>query len=199
MKQTYPITCTHCGTTHLVPLRVYNQGRKYCSRACYFAGKLRPAEERFWEKVNKESGHWWNGIQCWDWTAARLPRGYGLFTPHKEQFYAHRYAYELLRGLIPDGLHCLHHCDRPCCVNPAHHFLGTRSDNMRDMVAKGRAAREAPRGEASAHAKLTEDKVRAIREAVACGESRSAVGRRFGISKPTVQGIVARRSWKHVA
>jgi hypothetical protein len=56
---------------------------------------------------------------------------------------AHRIAWELVHGPIPAGLYILHHCDNPACCNAfdtAHHlFLGTKTDNNRDMVAKGRA------------------------------------------------------------
>jgi hypothetical protein len=47
-------------------------------------------------------------------------------------------VWEETRGPIPDGLHVLHRCDIPACVNIDHLFLGTHSDNMQDIVAKGR-------------------------------------------------------------
>ncbi|MGH7024521.1 MAG: HNH endonuclease signature motif containing protein [Caulobacteraceae bacterium] len=54
--------------------------------------------------------------------------------------YAHRLAWELANGPIPDGLLILHKCDNPVCCNPDHLFLGTAADNHADCAAKGRAA-----------------------------------------------------------
>jgi hypothetical protein len=71
---------------------------------------------------------------CWEWTRARSHDGYGVY----KKLRAHRVAYELAFGPIPDGLSVLHHCDNPPCVNPARLFLGTQSDNMRDCYRKGR-------------------------------------------------------------
>lgn len=81
------------------------------------------------------------GPGCWLWKGARQPNGYGRFSAYskaRKTQMAHRWAWILANGPIPDGMRVLHRCDNPPCVNPAHLFLGTDSDNMRDCVAKGR-------------------------------------------------------------
>ena len=75
---------------------------------------------------------------CWNWTKSTNPGGYGFFRMNHKTFLAHRVAYELLVGPIPEGLCACHHCDNPRCVNPAHLFIGTRADNNYDSIKKGR-------------------------------------------------------------
>lgn len=98
-------------------------------------------EDKFWSYVKKADGD-----GCWEWQGGMVKkteyggRGYGAFAPKTGEITpAHRYAYELLIGPIPDGLLACHKCDNPRCVRPDHIFPGTDLDNMRDMIAKGRA------------------------------------------------------------
>ena len=72
--------------------------------------------------------------QCWLWTGSVAPNGYGRLASQ----YAHRLSYERFYGPIPDGMDVCHHCDTRLCVNPSCLFIGTRQDNMTDMVNKGR-------------------------------------------------------------
>jgi len=90
-------------------------------------------EERFFAKVHFKPG-------CWGWLGPKDPNGYGRFSlgSARPSVLAHRVAYEIHNGPIPDGLYVCHHCDNPECTRPGHLFVGTPADNMRDMSAKGR-------------------------------------------------------------
>jgi hypothetical protein len=94
-------------------------------------------EQRFWSHVDASG-------DCWLWTASVWREGYGrLATPSVNGckgtiITAHRYSAMLHFGMFDTRLHVLHRCDTPRCVRPDHLFLGDRSDNMRDMVAKDR-------------------------------------------------------------
>ncbi len=93
--------------------------------------------EKFWSRVDKSGG----ANACWPWTGSRLPTGYGqVYQAGGQRLLAHRTAWELENGPIPDGMRVLHHCDNPPCCNPGHLFLGTDADNMNDRDQKGHNA-----------------------------------------------------------
>jgi hypothetical protein len=89
--------------------------------------------ERFWSKVDVGEED-----DCWEWTGYRY-RKYGRFNFESVSRLAHRVAWILLHGPLPDEQKVLHSCDNPPCCNPLHLFVGTQTDNMQDMIAKGRA------------------------------------------------------------
>jgi hypothetical protein len=89
---------------------------------------------RFWSKVDATGGI----DACWPWTGVRIPSGYGQLWSGKRHRPATRIAVLLSGRDIPAGMIVCHTCDNPPCVNPDHLFVGTYSDNMRDMLAKGR-------------------------------------------------------------
>ena len=90
--------------------------------------------ERFMAKV--EVTH-----HCWNWVGAKRWVGYGVIGSNGKTPTSSRVAYELFKGEIPDGFCVLHTCDNPACVNPDHLWLGTQSNNIVDMVLKGRQAK----------------------------------------------------------
>jgi hypothetical protein len=95
---------------------------------------------------------------CWEYRGLRSAYNYGV----TRQVASHRLAVMLDGRPIPEGMHVLHACDNPPCVNPAHLSIGTRSDNMRDMVAKGR--HRVPNGNYHHATKITDAQVRQIRD-----------------------------------
>ena len=146
--------------------------------------------ERFYEKVEPEPNS-----GCWLWTAyVHRITGYGEFRFNGRARQAHRVAWELERGPIPDGMWVLHKCDVPGCVNVDHLFLGTHQDNMDDMMAKGRGAR----GAALPHTKLTIEDVIEVRRLRAAGMTYKALGEMFGVTRRALRDLVNGVNWKHV-
>lgn len=133
---------------------------------------------------------------CWLWLAGVRRRGYGIISlegPHFGNGVAHRVAWELYRGPIPEGMSVLHRCDVPGCVNPDHLFLGSALDNVIDMLAKGRA--KPPRGEEHHTTHLTDGDVCAIRASREPGHTLAAS---FAVSQSTISEIRSGKRWRHV-
>lgn len=131
---------------------------------------------------------------CWNWTGYRDAKGYGrASSDHSKEVLAHRISYIEFVGPIPEGLHILHSCDNPACINPAHLRPGTNDDNMLDRLERDRCFK--PKGEINPKAKLTEADVLAIRSS---SESRKVLASRFGVATSSIGNILRRRTWAHV-
>jgi hypothetical protein len=133
---------------------------------------------------------------CIEWTSYRNKLGYGRLAVNRKVTYAHRHAWTLANGAIPDGLCVLHKCDNPPCCNPSHLFLGTKRDNAQDMIRKGRDRR--CRGIANHKAKLSEYSVRDIRDEYARGASQASLARIYGVNYRNIHAIVHRITWTHI-
>jgi hypothetical protein len=184
--------CPRCG----LRFKIDNNRRKFCSRIC--AGSTQPDPvAAFWAKVDKSGGP----DACWPWLRSLSGQGYGHVFRHGRLDKAHRVAWMLVNGAIPDGAHhgtmCIcHRCDNRACCNPAHLFLGTQQENIADMEAKGR--KRVVRGENIPWHRLSASDVVAIRARRAAGERSCDIAADYGIGRSTVHNIVFRHTWAHV-
>lgn len=121
---------------------------------------------------------------CWNWLGAGKGNGYG----HTSKGPAHRRSYELLVGDVPAGMDVCHRCDNRACVNPDHLFIGSRAENVADMVAKGRGC-----GGKRKH--LKEDILQEVRRRLNCGVSQAEIARTMNINRSTVSSIKLGKSY----
>lgn len=146
--------------------------------------------KRFWLKTKDING-------CLVWQASRQTNGYGQFSYKGKNRRAHRVAYELTHGTIPEGMCVCHSCDNPLCVNPDHLWLGTQAENLRDMRAKKRANDPCLKGSAAGNVKLTEDDVENIR-ANRMNLKQTELATLYGVTQSSISNIQSRKSWTHI-
>lgn len=140
---------------------------------------------RFMAKVDKTK-------TCWLWTGSKVAKGYGKIRTTSNKYdapeCAHRVAYKLFIGDIPYGYLVCHKCDNPSCVNPNHLFLGTYTDNVHDMISKGRR---------KLGYKLTQplaDKIKVALETT--NKSQLELGKEFGVTQSMVWRIHSGLAWR---
>ena len=182
--------------------------RKFCSQACYWeSAKGRAAHnkgvrqdvgERFWALADDSGGN----DACWPWEGTvDRKSGYGGFQVDSKKKLAHRVAWELTFGIIPEhdsfhGMVVCHSCDNRSCVNPGHLFLGTQSANIKDRDQKNRRADT--HGQNHPSTRLTNADALEIRRLAADGVMQKDLADRFGISRGMVSMIVNRKNWTHI-
>jgi hypothetical protein len=149
-----------------------------------FRGTMRGVGDayRFWSGTNRPSLD-----SCWLWTRSVGSHGYGQVTFRGKPATAHRVSWEIHNGPVPDGLDVLHRCDVRRCCNPAHLFVGTARDNMRDMHSKGRAN--------NPH-KLSEDDVLNMRTVYAFGGRIVDLAAAYGVTPATASEAIKGTTWK---
>lgn len=149
-------------------------------------------KKRFWSKVKTGEKN-----DCWTWLAYKDKKWkYGVFGFNGKLYKAHRFAWFLTHGQMPDNnmLVC-HKCDNPSCVNPHHLFLGTNDDNMKDMVSKGRSVHRC--AENCPSAKLTIEKAREIRIKFNSGNyTWLELSKLYCVCESTIGNIVHNRTYK---
>ena len=116
---------------------------------------------------------------CMEFMGCVQSNGYARATINRQTDYAHRHIYRLVNGEIPSGFDVCHSCDNRKCINPQHLFVGTRQDNMKDAVSKGRQAK----GLDLPNTKLDENKKSAIVDLAKSGVLYKDIARIFSICK----------------
>ena len=145
---------------------------------------------------------------CWSWQEALHRDGYGVFWDGRSSRQAHRVSYSVFVGDIPLGMFVCHKCDNRRCVNPAHLFLGTASDNTNDAKKKGRLAKGElhgmfgrgdlcanAKGERNNMAKLTEAEVVEI---LASDASMVSLAAKYGVQYQAIYKIKRGLRWAHI-
>jgi hypothetical protein len=136
----------------------------------------RNTPEDFWKLVDKRGPD-----DCWPWLGKRhrsASADYGLYALNGEKG-AHRISYILATGDDPGRDYVCHHCDNPLCVNPAHLYRGTPSQNTEDACLRGRWGRQ----------RLTVADVRHIKVRIAEGHTNKAIADEFGVSATHIKNI----------
>jgi hypothetical protein len=173
----------------------------------------------FWEKLNKigplpdqSNPHYAGLTRCWQWTRAMHTSGYGAIRRGTKIIKSHRVAWLLSGNEIPSKMCVLHRCDNRRCCNPDHLFLGTLSENTADRHKKGRS--KGPRGEKNVrflrpeltargerqgNARLTDEKVREIRQRYQFGViGAQKLAKEFGVGKSTIRRVINNTHWRHI-
>ena len=139
--------------------------------------------------------------QCWEWQGSINHKrgGYGQLIFNKKTLKAHRISYEIHYAEPLGNFHCLHKCDNPKCVNPAHLFAGTNLDNVKDKVSKGRCYTGNQKGENNGASKLTDDIVKNIRKLYNTGGyTTTKLAEMYNVHRSTISYIVNNKTFKHL-
>jgi hypothetical protein len=150
--------------------------------------------QRFWSKVEKRGPN-----ECWPWLGTTLKDGRGQISVDRKGIPAPRVALQLA-GFDLNGLIACHknECHNPNCVNPAHLYAGTYSQNTMDSIAIGTHKGGAPKGEGNYNSKLKEADIPEIRRLSTSGMSRQEIGDVFSVSRAAIWKILKGEMWSHV-
>jgi HNH endonuclease len=200
----------HCGCKGIAPIsKASNQALGYIKgmprafiphhQVSLYAD---PLEVRFWRSVDKNGPIVREELgRCWLWNLSMDVYGYGkiagsaTLAEKRKLLKAHRVSWQIANGPIPEGFGVLHRCDNPPCCNPDHLFLGDNDANMKDAAQKQRL----PRGKQHHNGHFTSEQVLEIRSVyIGGGVSQSELGKRFGVSRSAILGILRKDTYAYV-
>lgn len=143
---------------------------------------------RFWLYVDRKSEE-----ECWNWIGYKNQDGYGRFSIRGSPYYTNRVSYKL-HVCEPTYLLVCHECNNPACVNPAHLYLGTDSDNSKYIFFSGRRNM---RGSNNVNAVLDEREVVIIRQLLR-SNTQQIIADKFGVTRALISQIHRGVAWTHV-
>lgn len=135
-------------------------------------------------------------LECWEFIGPKFPNKYGRFTFRMKEYLAHRVSYFIHFGFIDDSKVVMHSCDNPSCVNPGHLTLGTISDNVQDMLQKGR--NNPPQGSRCGMSKLSEEDVNYIFKLREQGLTHKQIATYFPVRANQIGRILDGTRWSHM-
>lgn len=127
--------------------------------------------------------------------------GYPQIMINGKRMYMHRYFYEQKYGIIPESLVVRHKCDNPSCININHLEVGTQSDNLNDIIKRGRSNPSILKGSLNKNSKLKEEEVIIIKKELKKDDSNNNalnLSKRFNVSLSTINAIKEGRNWSHI-
>ena len=138
-------------------------------------------ETRFLKKVEKTEN-------CWNWKGS-VSKDYGVFWKEDNNRPAHRVAYELWKGTIPEGNVVRHSCFNTLCVNPSHLSVGTQKENIADSVGAGRHQHKETHWSSKV---FTNEQITAIKNSTS---SQRALAKEYKVSQSTISKIIRDTHW----
>jgi hypothetical protein len=159
---------------------------------------IKEAHDKIMQLFNKD--------ECIEYKGVVTKNGYGRICIKGIRIQAHVLSYILHHGSVPRTKYVLHKCDNRLCINPDHLFLGSKADNVKDMVNKGRAWWQRPFEEMPENMKrlikkrrkLSSQQIKELKEMHSNGISQRSLSRYFNVGQPVIKDILDGRTYKDV-